>query len=264
MKKFKIVFLSIFYFLILINTSYTMENRILFKVNNEIITSLDIFNEIRYLETINEKFKFTEKNQAFEIAKKSLIREKIKEIELKKIIKEIKIDNKILDKLLIDYFKKIQINSISNFENYFNSKGVNPGVIKKKITIEVMWNQLIFSKYKQNLKIDKESIITDLKKNNKQKEYLLSEILFNVDENEKLDEKFNLIKSQIKKTNFFDTALIYSISNSSNKGGDIGWVKELSLNMKIRDLLQKTKINDYTNPIVIPGGFLILKIENIR
>ena len=33
------------------------ENKILFKVNNEIITSLDILNELQYLQSINKEFK---------------------------------------------------------------------------------------------------------------------------------------------------------------------------------------------------------------
>ena len=90
MKNIKLIlFLIIYSFLI--DNSKAIENKILFKVNSEIITSLDILTEIRYLEMINQEFKKTQKKQAFEIAKRSLIREKIKKIELKKNLKEIKI-----------------------------------------------------------------------------------------------------------------------------------------------------------------------------
>ena len=84
MKKLKITFLGLIYSLLIAFNSYSLENKILFKINNEIITTLDIFTEIKYLETINDEFRKLKKNQAFEVAKKSLIREKIKEIELKK------------------------------------------------------------------------------------------------------------------------------------------------------------------------------------
>jgi peptidyl-prolyl cis-trans isomerase SurA len=113
MKKFKITFLGLIYSLLIAFNSYSLENKILFKINNEIITSLDIFNEIRYLETINNEFRKLKKNQAFEVAQKSLIREKIKEIELKKKEKKIKIDNDLfLQSLIMNYFKKngIEIN----------------------------------------------------------------------------------------------------------------------------------------------------------
>lgn len=264
MKKLKLSIFLIIYSFFLITFGNSLENKILFKVNNEIITSLDIFNEIKYLEIINEELKNVEKKQAFEIAKKSLIREKIKELEIKKLINEIKLEDQFLNKILIDYFKKFKVNSISDFENYFNLIGINPNLIRKKISIEILWNQLIFEKYNQNVKIDKQKIIDDLKKEEKQKQILLSEILFNVGENEELNNKFDQIKNKINNSNFAEAALIYSVSDTAKKGGELGWINESSLSDKIKDKLQDVNIENYSNPIIIPGGFLILKIENIR
>ena len=127
-----------------------------------------------------------------------------------------------------------------------------------------MWNQLIYKKYQKNVKINKQKIINDLKKNDEQSEFLLSEILFNVNENENLNEKFNLIKNSIKKINFSQTALIYSISNTANKGGKLGWVAESILSKKIFNELKNLKIGEHTNPILVPGGFLILKLLDLR
>ena len=104
-------------FILLTGSVNTVENRILFKIDNEIITSIDIFNELQYLEAINEQFRNTKKKQAFEIAKKSLIREKIKEIELKKKAKEIKLEEQLLNNILINYFKHLQIKSISDISS---------------------------------------------------------------------------------------------------------------------------------------------------
>jgi len=260
----KYFFIS-FIFIILINKNIeSAENRILFKVNNEIITSIDILNELRYLKTINEKFKITKEKQAFEIAKRSLIREKIKEIELKKIYKEIKLEDKFLNNVLTNYFTKIQIDSVSDFNNFFTSINIDPELIKKKIIIDVLWSQLIFNKYNNSVKINKQDIIKNLKNNNRQKEFFLYEILFNINKDEKLDDKFNLIKNKINQSNFSEAALIYSVSDTSNRGGELGWIKEATLNKKIKDILQNIKIGNYSNPILIPSGFLILKIEDIR
>jgi len=264
MKKLKITFLGLIYSLLIAFNSYSLENKILFKINNEIITSSDIFTEIKYLETINNEFKKLKKNQAFEVAQKSLIREKIKEIELKKNEKKIKIDNDLLNNLILNYFKKNEIKSISDFENYFLSIDIDPNFIKKKISIEVLWNQMIYSKFYKNIKIDKESILNDLQNKGVQKEYLLSEILFNLDENEKLDQKFNFFKEEINKKNFSQTALEYSISDSANQGGKLGWIKETTINVNVKKSLNKIDIGNYTDPITIPGGFLILKLEDIR
>ena len=257
-------FFGIIFSFLIFGIVNAVENKILFKVNNEIITSFDIYNELKYLEVINEKFKNIEKKQAFEIAKRSLIREKIKEIELQKVLKELKIEDQILDNILINYFKKIQIKSTSDFKIYFTSINIDPNLIKKKITTEILWNEFIFDKYNQSVKINRQAIINDIKRKDKQKEFLLSEILFDVNENEKIDEKFKLIKNKIKKTSFSETALTYSSSATADKGGELGWIKETSLNKKIYNLIQNIDIGNYSEPIVIPGGFLILKIEDLR
>ena len=264
MKKFKIITIGVIFSIIFSSISLTIENKILFKVNNEIITSMDILTELKYLGIINKDLKKTTNNQAFEIAKRSLIREKIKEIELKKVLKEIKVEEKFLNNLLVDYFKSNNIKKISEFENFFISQDIDPNLIKKKISIEILWNQLIYSKFKPNIKIDRKLIQNELSNNTKKKEFLLSEILFNINENEKFDDKIILLKKEIKEKGFSQTALSYSISDTSSKGGKLGWVSETIMNKKIKNEVKKIKVGNYTSPIVIPGGFLIIKIEDIR
>ena len=264
MKKFKTITIGVIFSIIFFSISLAIENKILFKVNNEIITSMDILTELKYLGIINKDLKKTSKNQSFEIAKRSLIREKIKEIELKKLLKEIEVDEKYLDNLLIDYFRSINIRTISEFKKFFISQDINPNLIKKKISIEVLWNQLIYSKFKQNVKIDRKSIQNEISNTVKKKEFLLSEILFNINESEKLNDRMVLLKKEIKEKGFSQTALTYSISDTSSKGGKLGWVSETIMNKKIKNEIKKIKVGDHTNPIVIPGGFLIIKIEDIR
>ena len=264
MKNFKKIILIFFYSLIVFLNAAAIENKILFKVNNEIITSIDILTELKYLGTINNDLNKMPKNQAFEIAKKSLIREKIKEIELKKFFKEIIVEDEFINNLLVNHFESAEIKSIFDFEKYFLLLDISPNLIKKKISIEVMWNQFIFNKFNQNVKINKEIIKNELLTKDKQNEYLLSEIFFTINENEKLDKKTNLLEKEINDKGFSQTALIYSVSNTANKGGKLGWVKETIMSPKIKKIIKQIKINNYTKPIVLPGGFLILKIEDIR
>jgi len=264
MTKIKINFFIIAYIVFFFTNLWALENKILFKVDNKIITSIDIYNELKYLEIINKEFNDTSQKKAFEIAKRSLIREKIKEIELSKVFKELKVESEFLDKMIINYFKSFEINNISDFEIYFASKEINPDSIKKKISLEILWNQFIYSKFKENIKIDKELIRNDLLNKNKKKEFLLSEILFNLDKNEKLNDKIILLEREIENNGFSKTALSYSNSDTANKGGKLGWVNETILNTKIKEKVKKTKVGNFTKPIVIPGGFLILKIEDVR
>lgn len=246
------------------NIAKSVENKIIFKINNEIITTLDLLNEIKYLNTLNTDFKKFDQNKIYEISKNSLIREKIKEIELLKFYKSIKIDNEYIDRTINKIVVNANFKNINDFLEYLNKENIKLDTIKKKITIELMWNDLIVSKFLKNIKIDKEKIREDTIKNNKQKEYLLSEIIFSIKDKEKIDKKFNSISQTIKEKNFNNAALIYSISETANMGGKLGWVKENSINKKIKKELLKISIGQHTQPIVVPGGFLILKIDNIR
>ena len=58
--------------------------KIVLKINNEILTNIDIENEYNYLIALNNDFKNVEKNKALEIAKDSLMKEKIKKKEVEK------------------------------------------------------------------------------------------------------------------------------------------------------------------------------------
>ena len=264
MKYYFKIFLSIIFLVATFTNSNASKNKILFKINNEIITSVDILNEIKYLEIINSDFSNLENQKAFEIAKKSLVREKIKHSQIKKTFENLILDEELLNQFIFNFFSRYKIDSKMDFEKFFIDKKIDPDLVRKKITNEVLWNQLIYRKYKPKDKIDMNKIKKELKKKNVEKEYNLEEILFILEKNENLDDKFSIIKKDIKVRGFSKAALDFSVSNSSNQGGALGWIKENFLSKKIIDELNRTKTNEYTNPIVIPGGFLILNIKNIR
>ena len=260
----KLKLLIILIFFNLFNMSYGKENRILLKINNEIITSIDILQEIKYLSIINKDFNKTEKNQAIEIAKNSLIREKVKRIELLKYHEVISIEEKIIEEIIVNYFSRLNINSLDQFEVYFNQKNIDTVLIKEKIAIEMLWNQLIYRKFFEKVKIDENRIKVNLSKKENQKEFLLSEIIFILEKNEKLEDKLNKIKKTINEKNFSQAALIHSISDSSKDGGKLDWIKETVLNKKIKKELNNIETGMFTNPILVPGGFLLLYIEDTK
>ena len=263
----KSITIKIILFLILFfsNTvTFSLENKILFKINNEIITTIDIYKEVQYLKIINPKINELEKEKIYEIAKNSLVKDKIKEIELKNNFKNLKIDNSYYELLLNNFSKERGFVSASKFREYIEINNLDIKNIEKKIKYEVLWNRLIVQKFLNKVKIDKEQIINDLKKNNKQTEYLLSEIVFDVENKNKFKEKLDLIKKDIKDKSFQSAATIHGISDTAPNGGLIGWVKKSSLNPLIQDRISKIGTGNITEPIIIPGGFLILKIDDIR
>lgn len=263
----RIKYLYLLFFLnLLFNTTngLSIENKILFKVKEEIITTVDISNEIKYLKLLNKNLSNIDKNQMFEISKKSLVREKVKKNELLKYYDNLEIENEILEPLILKFFKtKIEISSILEFENYFKEIKINPNGVREKIIIDLLWKQLIYQKYRDKVYVDENLIKNELENSKVINEFLLSEIVFDLKENESLENKFKKIKKTIDEFSFAKAANVHSISDSANSGGLLGWVSETSINKKIREELYKKK-NDYTKPIVIPGGFLILKIEDQR
>ena len=240
------------------------ENKILFKINNEIVTSVDLLNELNYLVMINKKFNNLEKNVVFEISKNSIIKEKIKLIELSKYFEELDIEKKFYETLLSNFLKRLNLKSKDELKRLTNTYNVPYEIVEKKLKVEFFWNQLILSKFSKDIKIDEEEIRNKINQNSYQQEFLISEILFNLDKNEKLFEKFEKIKKEINLNGFGNAALIYSISSSSDNNGKLGWIKNNSLSKKIREEIKKVSLGDFTNPIVIPGGFLVLKIEDER
>ena len=251
-------------FLIFTNASLGFENKILFKVNNEIITSVDILNEINYLSSLNENLKNLKKEKIFQIAKNSLIREKIKEITLLKIFEEIKLNEEDYNRSVLNNYSYSNINNIDELNLYLKKFNLNTKKIKKKVSINALWNQIIYDKFSKNVKIDVIKLKEEILKDNKQKEFLLSELVFNLEINESLEKKFDLISKSILDDGFENSALTYSISDSATNGGKLGWVKESSINKKIINEVYKLKINEHTTPITIPGGFLILKLNETK
>ena len=73
-----------------------------------------------------------------------------------------------------------------------------------------------------------------------------------------------MIQKDIKEKGFENATLIHGISDSANNGGDIGWINLSSLNPKLKKKIEKLEVNAFTDPIVIPGGFIILKLKDKR
>lgn len=260
----------IIYFLLIFlnfNNIFSFENKILIKIDNDIITTIDLYNESNYLLALNQDLKNLDKNSIFEITKNSLIKDTIKSKELRKNFKNLEVEEEILNQIIVSIYKNKNFDNYNSFIDYLNKFDVSIEYIKNKISIELLWNNLIAEKFNKNVVIDKEKIKNDLQKNlNKNsKDYLLSEIIFDVTNSKNYEKKVETIENDINQKGFLNAVLIHSISNSaSNSNGDIGWVNENSLNVRIKKEVDDLKIGDHTKPIKIPGGFLILKINDIR
>tara|TARA_B100000686_G_scaffold48569_1_gene51936 strand:- start:651 stop:1583 length:933 start_codon:yes stop_codon:yes gene_type:complete len=248
------------------NTSISLgiEIKIQVEIDDEIITNIDVENEKKYLTFLNPKLKELKKKDFDKIAKDSLIREIIKKKELKKIF-DIDKKYKFVDKIEENLLKQKNINDKNEFINFLNYNNLNYKDIRHKLKLEALWNQLVYKKYSNNIEINEEEIrenITNQLKNSKKKyEYNLSEIVFQEKQNENILDTLKKIKDSIKKVGFENTATMFSLSNTSKNGGLIGWINEVQITEKIRNEISKLKINQISNPIKIPNGILLIKIN---
>ena len=264
MRKLKVlfIFLSLLFNSQILNA---LENKILFKVDNEIITTLDIYEEIKFLKAFNPEINSLNKEELFEISKNSILRNTIKKIEIMNFVKEFKIDDKFLSKLIESKYSKMGIDSLEKFEIYSKNKSLDLEFIKEKFTIELIWNDYIYKKFYDKVVIDREQIKDEILQNpqkEKQREFLLSEISFNVSDKIDIKNKYDEIISDIEKLGFKKTALKHSNSETAADGGLIGWVKQDNLNLTIKKIISTLRIGQVSEPIRTSSGFIILKIED--
>ena len=258
----KILILLILLFNFNYNNSSAIESKIIVKINDNIITNIDIKNEANYLRALNPNLKTLKENKIFEIAKSSLIREKIKELETSRLNQNI-ISKDYLESIIEKIYKNIGLKSKNEFINHIANFKISISSVEKKLTNEALWNQLIYQKFYPKIKVDENKIKNEIKSYKQySNSYLLYEILFSAKENEKSINLYNRIEKSINENGFENTASIFSISDSSKTGGRLGWIDESSVNKKILKEISVLKIGEYTKPILLPGGFLILKVDD--
>ena len=261
LKKFVIILFLIY---LNIENSYTYENKILFKVENEIITTIDIYEEIKFLKKFNPEVNSLNETDLLEISKNSILKEKIKKIEIMNFVKKLKVDDKFLLQLIKNRYSKLNINTLEEFESFLEQNNLNSTTIREKFTIELIWNDLIYQKFYKKIIINKEQIRNDIinsPQKEKQKELLLSEIVFTRSNKIDFKNKYEKILSDIEKIGFKKAALIHSEASTASSGGLIGWVKVNNLNKKIKQVISRLTPGEFSEPVRTSSGFIIIKIE---
>ena len=262
----RIIVLVILFFS-LINFSYSkIQLGIVMKIDNEIITTHDIEQEINYLKALNPRLNQINEDELLVIAKNSVIKEFIKKKEIQKY-KKLDLQNSQIDSVLNNLIQNLNLQNEDQLKNYLNNYNFSVERLKKKIEIENEWKNLVYSKYVKTVKIDKDELIKKIEMSKKDKsslEYNLSEIVFTKKKDLTLEKLFSDIKESIKKNGFENTANLYSISESAKIGGKLGWVKKNNLSEIIIDKLNSIEINEYSSPLQIDNNFLIFKINEIR
>ncbi len=253
---------TIFFFLVFLKFDYlsSIENRIIVKVNNEIITSYDLKQTIlTTLVLANQEINQEIVNQSKSRALKALINSILKKNETNKFnltVSEIEFNNQLT---------KISGGDIEKFKKKFEINNLNFDLYADKLKTELKWRKLIFSIYQEKVKINEKEIETELakmKKDRKKVEYKISEILLNFNDDQEKENIIKKINDQISKIGFEDTATKFSESTSAIDKGDLGWVDSNGFTEKISKSIIKLKINEVSEPILIGNSILFIKLKD--
>ena len=329
-KLFKsIIFLSI---LLITSSKAELTNKVIVSVGNEIITNYDMARELKYLNVITVgQLKNLEAQEAKDMATNSLIKDKIK-INVLSNYDNIIIKDELIEDQIKRTFRRFGFNNIEDFKRYLEIENYNFEEFKKKVLLELQWNQLVYQFYKNQIVINKEKIDKKINviisEQEKKKEYLIYEIFIEdakikksngkdekaliednivVEEEDKVvvdekvgiiikaesasyDNKVNIVKiidtknpekkvidsktnnqitiddimKSIKQKGFKDTAIQFSSSSNSQQGGRLGWISESEFSEVLLKHIKNSKVGNVTKPIPVPGGILIIKVENKR
>ena len=268
MYKVKFLFYLIYLFFFY-QPSFSYENIIIYKIDNEIITSYDIKKEVKYLISMNTNLSSLEENEILKLATQSIIKEKIKIIELKKYYSlGENTNNKIVTQVTSEIYRGLGIKNEEEFMVYLSTFNIQIDWVKEKFEIESLWNDLIYRKYENQILIDrdkiKEQVSKEFKTKKRNKRLFLSEILIKLTKEGDQLILITEVKKKIEEIGFGNTANNYSISKTANKGGRIGWVNESSLSSMIVKEIKNLKKGEITMPIKLTSGFLILKVNDIE
>ncbi|WP_440911138.1 peptidylprolyl isomerase [Candidatus Pelagibacter sp.] len=261
----KLIKYLIVFFLIAKNVG-ALENKIILKVNNDVITTLDIFSEINNLKFFNMNLNKVDDDEIYEIALQSILKSKIKKNETDRVfVNDKPINNNYLNSLIETQYKKLGFKNLIDFKKELDSQNIDFENFEEKLKIEILWNQIIYSKFFEKVVINEDEIRKQIEnEKNIIVSYDLSEIIFEVTNLNELNLNYELIKKDINEIGFENTALKYSISETSNNGGNLGWIDENQLNKKIIKELNIINNGSITKPIRIPSGFLILKKKDTK
>ena len=260
-KKIFIFFIIPFIFF---NFSISQEIIIISKVDNEIITNIDIEIEKKYLLLLNNNLNKLSEKEFFNLAKNSLIREIIKKKEINKLFN--KQNEKINNKIIENFYKKLGFDKKNVFIKFLDKNNIDFENLKEKLIIEGLWNQIIYSKFNNKVRINKNSIEKEIinyyNSKDKKYEYNLSEIVIDIEKD--ISSKKKEISEYIEQFGFKVAANKYSKSDTSKFGGEIGWIKYSTLTKKIKNKISTIKVGDITDPIQTSNGYLFLKLNNKR
>jgi hypothetical protein len=263
MNKFLINFYFIFFLFYSVDLNSSVQEKILVKVDNEIISLYELNNQIKTILLLsNTELNQTNINNTKKIALSNLINLRIKKKEVLKF-------NIIIDEQKINaYLKQISKNDLNNLKNKFKLNKINYEVYVENIKTELSWQRLIYNKYNKKVAVNNKQIenkVQLIMKNNKKiNEYNFSKIELTFDTQNQIEKKIENINNLINEFGFDEAALKSRILEGQISKSDIGWVNESVLSKNIFVKIKNLKRNEVSLPIIVANNIILLKLNDKR
>ena len=240
-----------------------VDNKILVKVDNKIITNYDLVRETRTLLLINN-IEFNNDNyvKIKTIALNGLIDRSLKLSEIEKY--EIEKFNKLELSSYIDNLAKSQNITVLELKKKFVNNNLNYDTFIENLKVGYIWNSLIFDLYKNQIEINTIEIENELEQivntGKTLQKFNISEIEIS---SENISEKKMVeIYKFINKFGYEEAVKKFSTSESSLNNGKLGWISENELQNVYRRELKKLKVGEITQPIKKNNKLIILKLND--
>lgn len=247
-------------FLIIPLNVLAIEVKILVKIDNDIITNIDVQNEYNYLIALNKNLQKFEMMKVMDFAKESLIKEKVKEKEIIKYY-DFEKKNKDVENMIKNIYLNLGLNSQNEFEEYLKQFNLEFNDVYRKIKIETIWNQFIYNKFREKLIINENEIKNRILQNQEDIEsLLLYELVFDFNNKNEIKIKYDQILTTINEKSFEEAIIEYSIAPSKKNSGSLGWVNKNSLSEMVKKEIENLDIGQISPPITIPSGILLIKL----
>ena len=262
----KIIFIILISAICLVKSHAEIKDGLFATVGNKAITYSDVVNEIKIILILNnESYSDDKRDRLHKLAMSSIIKRSIKQIAIDQndflVFKQQELESE-LTKLA----RNINMD-LDTLKNICASNDLDFSLVENQMKVELLWNSLIFQLYKDRLSINVEEIEDQLKliQNKKEvEEFLVSEIIIKAVPQDKMKYEIDNLKKTIEIDGFEKTAMNLSISESSTKGGDLGWLNENVISNKFKSKIMSTAVGNMSEPILLPEGILFFKIRDKR
>lgn len=252
--------------------------QIVAKVNGDIITTADLARARKQIvdELKARKVSSAEMDMTLTTAEKNILRDKIDSILLASKGKELNIS---VDGEISKYIADLMVRTkLANQEDLAKMITEQTGQTfedwKNEMRTNMITQRVVRQEVGGKINIKKEDVAKYYEEHKgefiREEEIYLREILLSSEgkapaEVAGLEKKAKDIVARLRKNEKFNVLVReFSDSQSRNDEGDIGWMKKGMLNPQIEALVFKGQKNFVTDPIQLPNGWLILRVEDFH